>query len=64
MLERRDTYDALYNDFRWILPERFNIGAAVSSTAGPRLIPTGGLFDYHVDGAPDRLTFAPLALNW
>ncbi len=30
MLERRETYEALYRDFRWNVPERFNIGAACS----------------------------------
>ncbi|MCO5064834.1 MAG: AMP-binding protein [Rhizobiaceae bacterium] len=30
MLEKRDSYDALIRDFRWRIPERFNIGVAVS----------------------------------
>ncbi len=29
-LQRRDSYAALYRDFRWRIPERFNIGVAVS----------------------------------
>ena len=31
MLAARDTYDALYRDFRWQIPGRFNIGTAVSN---------------------------------
>ncbi len=30
MLERRDSYETLYRDFRWQIPARFNIGVAVS----------------------------------
>lgn len=30
MLERRDTYETLYRDFRWDIPARFNIGSAVA----------------------------------
>lgn len=30
MLERRDSYEALYRDFRWNIPERYNIGVEVS----------------------------------
>ena len=31
MLSERSTYDALYGDFRWDIPNRFNIGTAVSN---------------------------------
>ena len=31
MLPDRDDYDALYRDFRWRIPGRFNIGTAVST---------------------------------
>ena len=30
MLERRSTYPALYDDFRWDIPDRFNIGTAIA----------------------------------
>ena len=30
MLDQRDSYEALYRDFRWKIPARFNIGVAVS----------------------------------
>ena len=30
MLERRDDYASLYGDFRWAIPDRFNIGVAVA----------------------------------
>ena len=36
MLERRDNYDALYRDFRWKIPQRFNIGVAVVGPLGGR----------------------------
>jgi acetyl-CoA synthetase len=47
MLERRDSYRELYRDFRWNIPERFNIGVAVSdrwawpSRTAPRSSTTG-----------------------
>ena len=43
MLERRDTYDALYRDFRWTIPERFNIGAAVSDRWAAKRSRPGGV---------------------
>ena len=61
MLERRETYDALYNDFRWTIPERFNIGVAVSDRWAAEAPERVAVFDYHVDGAPDRLTFGALS---
>jgi acetyl-CoA synthetase len=30
LLQRRDDYSSLYRDFRWDIPERFNIGVAVA----------------------------------
>ena len=36
MLAERPTYDALYRDFRWEIPERFNIGTAVSNAWAAR----------------------------
>ena len=61
MLERRDSYDALYRDFRWTIPARFNIGAAVSDRWAAEDPDRVALFDYRVDGAPDRLTFGELS---
>lgn len=36
MLSQRSTYDALYGDFRWQIPDRFNIGTAVSNSWAAR----------------------------
>lgn len=61
MLERRETYATLYRDFRWKIPSRFNIGTAVSDRWAARDPDRVAVFDYHVDGAPDRLTFGDLS---
>ncbi len=61
MLERRDGYDALYRDFRWTIPPRFNIGVAVSDRWAAQDPDRVALFDYRVDGAPDRMTFGELS---
>ena len=61
MLERRDSYETLYRDFRWAIPDRFNIGTAIAdrwARIDPHRI---ALFDYRVDGAADRMTFGQLA---
>ena len=61
MLERRDSYDALYDDFRWKIPGRFNIGVAVSDRWAATDPDRVAVYDYHVDGAADRLTFGELS---
>ena len=61
MLERRDDYASLYRDFRWIIPERFNIGVAVADRWAAEDPDRTALFDYRADGAPDRLSFSELA---
>jgi acetyl-CoA synthetase len=61
MLERRDTYKALYGDFRWEIPRRFNIGVAVSDVWAARDPERIALIGYKAEGAPDLLTFAALA---
>ncbi|WP_265517557.1 acyl-CoA synthetase [Nitratireductor luteus] len=61
MLERRDSYDALYRDFRWKLPPSFNIGTAISDHWA-RIAPDRiALYDYRPDGEPGSMTFAALA---
>ena len=57
MLERRDDYASLYRDFRWIIPERFNIGVAVADRWAAEDPDRTALLDYRADGAPDRLSF-------
>ena len=61
MLERRDSYEALYRDFRWKIPRTLQ-------HRHRRLGPLGGgrahriaLLDYRADGAPLRLTYGELA---
>ncbi len=61
MLERRDSYDALYQEFRWNIPARFNIGVAVSDRWAAEDPDRIALVDYRVDGAADRLTFGELS---
>ncbi len=61
MLERRDDHVSLYRDFRWIIPERFNIGVAVAdrwAAGGPDRT---ALLDYRATGAPERLSYYELA---
>ena len=61
MLERRDSYDALYRDFRWKIPLRFNIGVEVSdrwAAADPDRV---ALLDYRIDGNPESLSYGQLS---
>ncbi|WP_338529489.1 AMP-binding protein [Nitratireductor thuwali] len=61
MLERRDSYDALYRDFRWKLPPSFNIGTAISDRWA-RIAPDRiALYEYRPDGGAGSMTFAALA---
>ena len=61
MLERRDDYASLYRDFRWIIPERFNIGVAVSDRWAVEDPDRTALLDYRTEGAPERLSYLELA---
>jgi acetyl-CoA synthetase len=61
MLERRDSYDHLFRDFRWVIPDRFNIGTAVADRWAAREPQRTALLDYRVDGAPRRLSYGELA---
>lgn len=61
MLERQDSYDALYRGFRWNLPERFNIGTAVCdrwAIAEPDRV---ALLHHAAEGEPDTLSYGELA---
>jgi acetyl-CoA synthetase len=49
MLQRSDSYDQLYRDFRWQIPDRFNIGVAVSDRWAAEQPDRVALYDY---GAP------------
>ncbi|PWK63303.1 AMP-binding protein [Aminobacter sp. AP02] len=61
MLERRDTYDALYRDFRWNIPQKFNIGTAVSDHWASVDPDRTALLDYRIDGAAEKLSFGELS---
>ena len=61
MLEPRDTYRALYEDFRWQVPARFNIGVAVSDAWAAREPDRVALLDYQPDGTSGHLTYGALA---
>jgi acetyl-CoA synthetase len=61
MLERRDSYDALCRDFRWIVPERFNIGVAVSDAWARREPDRIALIDYDAAGRTTTLTYGALS---
>ncbi|MCO5145586.1 MAG: AMP-binding protein [Aquamicrobium sp.] len=61
MLERRDSYEALYRDFRWDIPERFNIGTAVADRWAASEPERVALFAHRAEGEPERLTYGALA---
>jgi len=61
MLERRETYEALYRDFRWRIPERFNIGVSVADAWAERDPGRTALLDYRPGVEPLRLTFGELS---
>ena len=61
MLAQRSTYDALYRDFRWQIPERFNIGTAVSNAWAARAPDRVCLQHFLPDAPPLNLTYGELA---
>jgi acetyl-CoA synthetase len=61
MLERRDSYEALYRDFRWRIPNRFNIGVAVSDRWAAYEPDRTALFADHGEGEPARLSYGALS---
>ncbi len=61
MLEPRDDYRRLYRDFRWSIPERFNIGVAVADAWAAREPDRPALIEYRPEGEPARLTYGELA---
>jgi acetyl-CoA synthetase len=63
MLERASSYDALYRDFRWTIPERFNIGVAVADRWAAQDANRTALLEYRQNGAPQKLTYGELALR-
>lgn len=61
MLAERSTYDALYRDFRWQIPERFNIGTAVSNAWAAHAPDRVCLQHFLPDAPPLSLTYGALA---
>ncbi|MGQ3210751.1 AMP-binding protein [Shinella sp.] len=61
MLAERSTYDALYRDFRWKIPERFNIGTAVSNAWAEREPERICLQHFRPDAPPLSMTYGELA---
>jgi acetyl-CoA synthetase len=61
LLERRDGYQALYRDFRWRVPQRFNIGVAVSDAWAAREPDRVALIAHRGDASPAAMTYGELA---
>ena len=61
MLERSDSYADLVRRFQWRLPERFNIGVAVSDAWASREPKRSALIEYRGDESPLHLSFGELA---
>ena len=61
MLNRRDTYDALYSDFVWKIPEKFNIGTACSDAWARREPDRVALIEHVETGISPTLTYAELS---
>ena len=61
MLQRRDSYEALYRDFRWRIPQRFNIGVAVSDRWAATEPDRTALLADRGTGEPARLSYGELS---
>lgn len=59
-LPKRESYDALIRDFRWEIPDRFNIGRAVADDWAEREPGRLALQHYSPDGKHARLTYGEL----
>jgi acetyl-CoA synthetase len=59
-LPQRESYDALISDFRWEIPERFNIGRAVADDWAERDPDRLALEHFSPDGRHARLTYGQL----
>lgn len=61
MLERRGGHDALRSAFRWSIPDRFNIGVAVSDAWAARDPARTALIEWRQDGASATMSFGDLS---
>jgi acetyl-CoA synthetase len=59
-LPKRESYEALIRDFRWEIPDRFNIGRAVADDWAEREPGRLALQHYSPDGNHQRLTYGEL----
>ncbi len=63
MLERRDTYPELYRDFRWQIPDRFNIGTAVADRWAAEDPDRVAVIAGTLNGEAPELTFGELSAH-
>ncbi|MEO3389328.1 AMP-binding protein [Mesorhizobium sp. CAU 1741] len=61
MLQRSNSYQALYREFRWDLPTRFNIGWAVSDRWAANEPERTALLHYAADGKHQTLNYRELS---
>jgi len=61
MLDRADSYEALYRNFRWSVPARFNIGVACADAWAANAPDRVALIEYRADAEPGQLTYGELA---
>jgi len=61
MLERRDGHEALRSAFHWSIPDRFNIGVAVSDAWAAREPGRTALIEWRPDGPLATLSFSELS---
>ncbi|MDQ6432695.1 AMP-binding protein [Mesorhizobium sp. LHD-90] len=61
MLQRADSYEALYRNFRWAIPDRFNIGVAVSDRWVATEPERTALLEYRQESEPVRMSFGELS---
>ena len=61
MLEQAQSYQALYRDFRWNLPARLNIGAAVCDRWAAGEPDRPALLHYTAEGEHQTLSYGELS---
>ncbi|MET0279401.1 MAG: AMP-binding protein, partial [Pseudorhodoplanes sp.] len=60
MLSQNQDYEKLYREFRWKIPERYNIGVDVCDRWAEREPGRAALIHVHANGRADRITFGAL----
>lgn len=64
MLRRSDTYDQLYRDFRWEIPDAFNIGVAVADAWAAKEPNRIALYDFGADPGSQGIAAKPRTLGF